>query len=78
MDEDQFWKLLGSELPAFPHYVEHEFVVPVELRDVRYGIRAFQHPDLVENELALNPNSCEIFARWIVPQQIRIRRLLPN
>ena len=48
MDEDQFWKLLVNELPAFLHYVEHEFEVPAELRDVRYGIRAFQHPDLVE------------------------------
>ena len=48
MDEAQFWQQLVSELPAFLHFVEHEFVVPDILRDVRYGIVAFQHPDLVE------------------------------
>ena len=47
-DEERFWTQLVNELPAFLHYIEHEFVVPENLRDARYGIVAFQHPELAE------------------------------
>lgn len=45
--DERFWARLVSELPAFLHYLEH-WQVPEGLADDRYGITAYQHPELVE------------------------------
>jgi hypothetical protein len=45
--DERFWARLVSELPAFLHYLE-QWQVPEGLADDRYGIAAYQHPELVE------------------------------
>ena len=44
---DLFWKTLVDELPAFAHWLE-SWVIPAELTDPRYGVMAYQHPEIVE------------------------------
>jgi hypothetical protein len=55
-EKERFWQTLVSELPAFAAYLE-TWNVPEDLRDERYGIRAFQHAEIVER---LNATSSEI------------------
>jgi hypothetical protein len=43
----RFWSSLVSELPAFMHWLENWTIGP-EIADSRYGVRAFQHPELIE------------------------------
>ena len=38
-------------LPAFAHYLIHEFKIPEEMVDPRYGVKAYKDPDLL-NELS--------------------------
>jgi len=38
---------IKSELPAFLHYVMHEFRIPEALKDDRFGVRAWHHPEIV-------------------------------
>jgi hypothetical protein len=45
--DERFWNQLVSELPAFLHFLEH-WAIPAELVDARYGIQAYQHPEIVE------------------------------
>jgi len=45
--ETEFWERLVSELPAFLDHIDH-YVVPAELQDSRYGIVAYQHPEIVD------------------------------
>ena len=45
--DERFWAQLVSELPAFFHYLE-QWQVPDALADDRYGISAYQHPEIVE------------------------------
>ena len=45
--DERFWNQLISEIPAFLHYLE-AWQVPVTLADSRYGIAAYQHPEIVE------------------------------
>ena len=52
-EAELFWKTLVGELPAFLAYLE-TWSVPAELADTRYGIRAFQHPEIVEKLNATN------------------------
>ena len=42
-----FWDAVRAEIPSFLHFIEN-YVVPDELQESRFGIKAFQHPDLVE------------------------------
>jgi len=53
-EEALFWTRLVSELPAFLHFVE-QYEVPTDLQDSRYGIAAFQHPDIVEKVQETTP-----------------------
>ena len=43
----EFWDGVRAEIPSFAKFIE-EYVVPEELQESRFGIKAFQHPDLVE------------------------------
>ena len=42
-----FWTTLVNELPAFLHSLE-SWAIPPEIADSRYGVRAFQHPEIIE------------------------------
>lgn len=44
----QFFQQLVDELPAYLWWLLNEFEIPAELRDVRYGVKAFQHPSVVD------------------------------
>jgi len=46
-NEEIFWNTLISELPAFLHFID-QYQIPLSLLDSRYGIAAFQHPEIVE------------------------------
>jgi hypothetical protein len=46
-EKGRFWNTLVSELPAFLHFID-QYQVPAELQDSRYGIAAYQHPEIVE------------------------------
>jgi hypothetical protein len=43
----EFWDGIRAEIPSFAKFIE-EYVVPEELQESRFGIKAFQHPELVE------------------------------
>ena len=43
----EFWDAVRAEIPSFLYFIE-SYVVPDELQESRFGIKAFQHPDLVE------------------------------
>lgn len=53
-DEEIFWNQLVSELPAFLHFIE-QYPIPAALQDSRYGIVAFQHPEIVEKVQETTP-----------------------
>jgi hypothetical protein len=44
---EQFWNTLLNELPAFADYLEN-WAIPPDLADPRYGVVAYQHPEIVE------------------------------
>jgi len=41
-----FWKELRAELPGFIYFVE-DYEIPEELKESRFGIKAFQHPEFI-------------------------------
>ena len=43
----EFWDAVRAEIPSFLYFIEN-YVVPDELQESRFGVKAFQHPDLVE------------------------------
>ena len=49
-DEERrkYRETLLRELPAFVHFLIHEWSIPAELRSERYGVREFHHPDLTD------------------------------
>jgi hypothetical protein len=42
-----FWETMVKELPAFIHYLEN-WSIPPEIADTRYGVRGYQHPEVLE------------------------------
>ncbi len=50
----QWRKRLSADLPAFIAFLS-AWKVPVGQRDVRYGIKAYQHPDILEALADLSP-----------------------
>lgn len=51
-DRIAFWNTLVAELPAFHHFLLHEWRIPEELRCERFGVKAWHHPAIL-NELSL-------------------------
>lgn len=51
--QELFWSTLVSELPAFLHHLE-TWAIPAEIADARYGVCAFQHPEIVQKLNATN------------------------
>jgi hypothetical protein len=62
-----FLEKVTSELPAFIDYLMHDYVIPEELRDDRFGVKSFQHPEILEAmgeqspEYRLNEYITEVF-----------------
>ncbi len=45
-EQEAFWQTLTAELPAFVQFLD-KYLVPEALRDSRFGIRSYHHPDLL-------------------------------
>ena len=43
----EFWDGVRAEIPSFLHFIEN-YEIPEDLQESRFGIKAFQHPELVE------------------------------
>jgi hypothetical protein len=46
-ERNMFWDTLVGELPAFMHFLLHEFEIPANLTSGRFGVQYFHHPDIV-------------------------------
>lgn len=46
--QEQFAAAIKGELPAFLYHLLKEAEIPEELRDTRYGMKAYQNPEIVE------------------------------
>ena len=51
---ERFWKTIQSEVPGYLDFLAG-WEIPTNLRDNRFGIRHFHHPDLVEAITDLDP-----------------------
>ena len=52
----QFWKTLMDELPGFLWFVEN-YEIPEPMRDDRFAVKAYHHPDIVEALSEMSPES---------------------
>jgi len=43
----EFWDGVRAEIPSFLHFIEN-YEIPEDLQESRFGIKAYQHPELVE------------------------------
>ena len=43
----EFWDGVRAEIPSFLHLIEN-YEIPEDLRESRFGVKAYQDPDLVE------------------------------
>ncbi len=53
-EREKFWNTIISELPAFLDYLLNS-EIPVELKDDRFGINTYHHPDLLSALSELQP-----------------------
>lgn len=51
----EFWLRLMGELPAFLHFLLHEYEPPAELHNARYVVAGWHHPELAEALHSLSP-----------------------
>lgn len=73
---EKFWKQLTSEIPAFLHALER-WEVPKEIRNERYGVRAYQNANLLASVHALSNearllqiiDTCGMFDERLMPWQ---------
>jgi len=59
-DEDaskRFRETISQELSSYIFWLINEFEVPQELRDRRYGVKAYQHPELAEKLFRMTDES---------------------
>ena len=54
-DRAKFWDTLMTELPAFLHYLLNQYSSPAELRDSRYVVAGWHHPELAAALHDLSP-----------------------
>lgn len=50
-----FEAALINELPALINYLMHEWVIPQDIQDQRYGVRAFHHPEILHGLDSISP-----------------------
>lgn len=55
-DRDEIWNALTEELPALVAYLR-SLRVPKDMRDQRFGVVAYQHPDILEILTAISPEN---------------------
>ena len=54
-EREAFWQTLMGELPAFLHFLLHEYEPSAESRDSRYVVAGWHHPALAEALHGLSP-----------------------
>jgi hypothetical protein len=54
-EKARFWGALMAEMPAFMHFLRHEYAIPEEIEDPRYGVRHYHNPDILRALDALTP-----------------------
>lgn len=65
----EFWDAVRAEIPSFIHFVEN-YEIPEELKESRFGIQAFQHPELVEvlKEMTHENRLMELMQIIVIPE----------
>ncbi|MGC3990163.1 MAG: hypothetical protein QM796_10875 [Chthoniobacteraceae bacterium] len=56
-ERGRFMETLHQELPAFLHHLEHEFILPEEMRGERFGVREYHHHEIVTAIQQLSPSA---------------------
>ena len=53
-EKSLFLSAINSEMPAFLNHLLHEFKIPEQMMDTRYGLKTYQNPEIIEalNEIA--------------------------
>ena len=55
-EREKFAAAIRAEIPAFLHFLLHEYEIPEQFRDLRrYGVATYHHPELVELLDGLSP-----------------------
>jgi hypothetical protein len=70
---EAFEKQLLSEMPAFVHWLLHDFTIPDDLKSERFGITHFHHPKLLAAIEALSPE-----IQMLDMVDAHLRNLLPD
>ncbi len=50
-----FWEALLAEVPAFAHSLLKEFLVPNAIKEDRFGVRYYHHPEILHELSMLSP-----------------------
>lgn len=53
----EFQNAVMAQIPAFNYYLLNEHAIPVEIRDVRFGVKSYQDPELMSRINGLAPES---------------------
>lgn len=51
-----YWDALKSEIPAYLYAIDR-WEIPEDIREIRYGVKAFHNPDLLRKLTSLSPES---------------------
>jgi hypothetical protein len=80
-ERDALVSTIREELPAFTHHLIHTFKIPDDLRDSRFGIKAYKSPETLEIMDAMEPETRllelidEVFAGRNVPWEGKSAKL---
>lgn len=56
VNRNDLWNTIKDELPGLIDHIEH-FTISEEHRDTRFGLKAFQHPELLNSLEEMNPET---------------------
>ena len=65
----KFWNAVCAELPYFVNFLD-DYEIPEDMKDSRFGIKAFQHPALIEvlQDMSHEVRRLELMATIVVPR----------
>lgn len=71
-----FWGAIERELPAFVHFLLEEYVAPAEVAGGRFGVQAWQHPEILRELQQFSPH----VRLWqlIIKSQVVFRELVSS
>ncbi len=76
-EKSLFLSMIRSEMPAFLNHLLHEFRIPEQMKDSRYGIKTFQNPDIIEalNEIAPETTLLRLIDSVLQDEETKIEAL---